>query len=132
MTFPAVLNELRLRDHSVEPPIETTQYPVFVQSVDADGNALGGIRHPLLDAPLATHVGWSLRATGYGEGDLFTIQGSMIPFAATEAERQRASDPRPSLGDALRIARSHGQRSWRRPSTACSPIGCCWPRTPIG
>src|SRR5467141_2295263 len=30
------------------------------------------IRHPLLAAPLATHVGWSLRASGYGEGELFT------------------------------------------------------------
>jgi hypothetical protein len=97
VNFPNVLNELRLRDHSVEPPIESTAYPVFVQSTDADGNALGGIRHPLLTAPIATHVGWSLRASGYGEGDLFTIQGSMIPFAATEAERQRAGDPRPSL-----------------------------------
>jgi hypothetical protein len=97
VNFPNVLNELRLRDHSVEPPIESTAYPVFVQSTDVDGNALGGIRHPLLAAPLATHAGWSLRATGYGEGDLFTIQGSMIPFAATEAERERAGDPRPSL-----------------------------------
>jgi hypothetical protein len=97
VNFPNVLNELRLRDHSVEPPIESTAYPVFVQSSDADGNALGGIRHPLLTAPLATHAGWSLRATGYGESDLFTIQGSMIPFAATEAERQCAGDPRPSL-----------------------------------
>jgi hypothetical protein len=70
---------------------------VFVQATDGDGNALGGIRHPMVDAPLATHTGWSLRASGYGEGDLFTIQGSMIPFAATEAERQRAGDPRPSL-----------------------------------
>ncbi len=97
VNFPNVLNELRLRDHAVEPPIESTAYPVFVQSTDADGNALGGIRHPLLTAPLATHAGWSLRASGYGEGDLFTIQGSMIPFAVTEAERQRAGDPRPSL-----------------------------------
>src|SRR5262249_47588522 len=48
-------------------------------------------------APLATHVGWSLRAGGYSEGDLFTIQGSMIPFAQTEAERERARDPRRSL-----------------------------------
>jgi hypothetical protein len=56
--FPNVLNELRLRDHSVEPPIESTAYPVFVQSTDADGNALGGIRHPLLTAPLATPAGW--------------------------------------------------------------------------
>jgi hypothetical protein len=97
VNFPGVMNELRLRDHSVEPPAESTSYPVFVQSVDADGNALGGIRHPLLDAPLATHVGWSLRAKGYGEGDLFTIQGSMMPFAATEVERQRTDDPRPSI-----------------------------------
>ena len=97
VNFPNVLNELRLRDHSVEPPSEGTAYPVFVQTTNADGNALGGIRHPLLTAPLATHAGWSLRASGYGEGDLFTIQGSMIPFAATEAERQRAGDPRPSL-----------------------------------
>src|SRR5256714_6091031 len=97
VNFPNVLNELRLRDHSVEPPIESTAYRVFVQSTDADGNALGGIRRPMLTAPLATLVGWSLRASGYGEGDLFTIQGSMIPFAATEAERQRAGDPRPAL-----------------------------------
>jgi hypothetical protein len=96
VNFPTVLNELRLRDHSVEPPHENTAYPVFVQPVDSDGNALGGIRHPLLEAPLATHVGWSLRAAGYGEGDLFTIQGSMIPFAATEAERRMSGDPRPS------------------------------------
>jgi hypothetical protein len=104
--FPNGLNELRLRDHSVEPPIESVSYPVFVQSTDADGNALGGIRHPLLDAPSATHVGWSLRASGYGEGELFTIQGSMIPFAATEAERQRAGDPR--LSREARYASRYG------------------------
>ncbi|MEJ0016529.1 MAG: alpha/beta hydrolase domain-containing protein [Acetobacteraceae bacterium] len=97
VAFPGVLNELRLRDHSTEPPVETTPYPVFVQSTDPDGNALGGIRHPLLDAPLGTYTGWSLRAAGYAEGELFTVQGSLIPFAATEAERASAGDPRESL-----------------------------------
>src|SRR5258708_12147673 len=77
VNFPNVLNELRLRDHSVEPPIESTAYPVFVQSTDADGNALGGIRHPLLTAPLSTHIGWSLPATGYGARDLLTLHGSI-------------------------------------------------------
>jgi hypothetical protein len=96
VNFPTVLNGLRLRDHSVEPPIESTPYPVFVQSTDADGNAIGGIRHPLITVPLATHLGWSLRASGYGEGELFTIQGSMVPFAETETERRRTGDPRPS------------------------------------
>jgi Alpha/beta hydrolase domain len=61
-----------------------------MQSTDADGNAFGGIRHPMVDAPPATNAGRSLRASGYGEDDLFTIQGAMIPFAATEAEKQHA------------------------------------------
>jgi hypothetical protein len=105
--FPTVLNELRLRDHTVEPPAEGAAYPVFVQSTDADGNALGGIRHPLLDAPVATHAGWSLRAAGFGEGDLFTVQGSMVPFAADETERRRNGDPRPSLA-----ARYGSREAW--------------------
>ncbi|MGA8197178.1 MAG: alpha/beta hydrolase domain-containing protein [Acetobacteraceae bacterium] len=107
VNFPTVLNELRLRDHSVEPPIESTAYPVFVPSVDADGNAACGVRHPLLDAPLATHTGWALRAPGFAEGDLFTVNGSMIPFAVTEAERQRAGDPRPSIA-----ARYASREAW--------------------
>lgn len=107
VNFPIVLNELRLRDHSVEPPIESTAYPVFAPSVDADGNAVGGIRHPLLDAPLATHTGWAVRGPGHAEGDLFTVNGSLIPFAATEAERQRTGDPRPSIA-----ARYASREAW--------------------
>jgi hypothetical protein len=38
-----------------------------------------------------------LRASGYGEVELFTVQGSMIPFAEIETERPRAGHPRPSL-----------------------------------
>jgi hypothetical protein len=96
MAFPDVLNELHLRDHSVEPPREGPKYPVYVCATDADGNSVGGIRHPLVSVPLATHTGWSLRAPGYAEGDLFSVQGSILPFAETEAERARADDPRPS------------------------------------
>jgi len=115
VSFPTVLNELRLRDHSVEPPVESTHYPVFLQPTDADGNALGGIRHPLLDAPLATHAGWSLRAAGFAEGELFTVQGSMIPFAATESERQRNADPRPSLE-----ARYPSREAWAKQLAAAT------------
>ena len=94
--FPGVLNELHLRDHSTEPPLEGPAYPVLVCAVDRDGNSLGGLRHPLVTAPLATYTGWAVRGPGYAPGDLFSVQGSMIPFAATEAERQ-AGDPRPSV-----------------------------------
>jgi Alpha/beta hydrolase domain len=107
VNFPTVLNELRLRDHSVEPPVESTVYPVFVPSFDADGNAVGGLRHPLLDAPLATHTGWALRGPGFAEGALFTVNGSMIPFATTEVERQRANDPRTSIA-----ARYASREAW--------------------
>jgi hypothetical protein len=97
VTFPDVLNELRLRDHSVEPPIEGAPYTVLVAAVDADGNSKGGLRHPLLTAPIATHTGWAVRIPGYAAGDLFTIQGSCVPFAETAAEREKTGDPRPSF-----------------------------------
>jgi len=97
LPYPAVYNELRLLDHSVLPPKEGPAYPVFIATTDADGNGEDGVRHPLLMAPVATHTGWNLRAAGYGEGELYSIVGSLIPFAATKAERQKNGDPRPSL-----------------------------------
>ncbi len=97
MDFPDVLNELRLRDHTVEPPIEGAPYTVLVSAVDADGNSKGGLRHPLLTAPVATHTGWAVRIPGYAAGDLFTIQGSCMPFAETAAERSETGDPRLSF-----------------------------------
>ena len=53
--------------------------------------------HPLLTASIATHTGWAIRIPGYAAGDLFTIQGSCMPFADTAAERQRSGDPRLSF-----------------------------------
>jgi hypothetical protein len=97
MAYPAVYNALRLLDHSAVPPHEGREYPVFIATTDADGNGDGGVRHPLLIAPVATHTGWNLRAKGYGEGELYSIVGSMRRFAATTAERQQTGDPRPSL-----------------------------------
>jgi hypothetical protein len=95
--FPDVLNALHLRDHSVEPPVDGPEYPVFVNALDGDGNSLGGLRHPVLAAPLGTHTGWAVRVPGYAEGDLFTVQGSYIPFPATEADRRSTGDPRRSI-----------------------------------
>jgi hypothetical protein len=65
---------------------------------DADGNDLGGIRLPELAAPLGTYTGWNLRAPEIGAPDkLARWSGSFVPFAPTEAARQAAGDPRPSL-----------------------------------
>ena len=93
VNFPAVLNELRLRDHSVEPPIESTPYPVFVQPVDARRQctwrrAASAARRPAGHAcrlVVASRGIWRRRSVHR--------QGSMIPFAATEAEQAARRRP---------------------------------------
>jgi hypothetical protein len=84
-------------DHSTIPPAEGPAYPVLVSTVDADGNATAGLRHPVLQVPRATLLGWNLRAKGYGEGDIYSSIGGKMPFAETRAERLTKGDPRPSI-----------------------------------
>jgi hypothetical protein len=73
-------------------------YVTRVPLPDADGNDLGGIRLPDLAVPLGTYTGWNLRGPEIGAPDkLARWSGSFIPFAPTEAARQAAGDPRPSL-----------------------------------
>lgn len=97
VTYNGLVNGLRLTDQSVQPPFEGAAYPVFVSKVDADGNGVAGVRHPLLEVPIATHTGWNLRAAGQAENALCSLTGSFIPFAVTETDRLLSGDPRPSL-----------------------------------
>jgi hypothetical protein len=96
---PKVFNELRLMDHNSIPPREGPHYPVFVPVVDDDGNAIGGILHPLIAAPLATFTGWNLRAPGYAAGELAGTLGSCFMLEKTRAARERSGDPRLSIED---------------------------------
>ena len=70
-------------------------YGTRVAAVDADGNETSGIRLPPIAVPLATYTGWNLYARLPSE--LCDRDGSYIPFAKTKAEREAASDPRPSI-----------------------------------
>lgn len=63
---------------------------------DGDGNDIAGVRLPDVSVPLATYTGWALRAGPQG-GDGCEGAGQYIPFARTEAERNAAGDPRPSV-----------------------------------
>lgn len=90
-------NRLTVNDFSTQPPTEGEAYGVLATKMDEDGNSLPGIRHPLLEAPVATHTGWNLRAPGQAEGELCSLTGSYIPFAATKEERVASGDPRLSL-----------------------------------
>ena len=65
--------------------------------VDRDGNETSGVRSVELQVPMATYAGWNLRAKGFIEDELCYLNGSYIPFAKTKEEREKSSDPRPSV-----------------------------------
>jgi len=85
---------------SIEPPKVGPAFPVFVPQVDADGNDLGGVRGPELQAPLATYTGWNLRSPEIGApAQRNSFVGSYLPFARTAAERRASADPRLSIAE---------------------------------
>jgi hypothetical protein len=86
-------------DPSVLPAKLLGAYPVFVPRADNDGMAIAGIRMLPLAVPRATYTGWNPRAQGFGAGALFPLQGAVVPFAATRAEREAAGDPRLSVAE---------------------------------
>jgi hypothetical protein len=95
--YGGLVHQPTLVDHEAMPPVKKTAYPLFVPKVDADGNAVAGVRLPTLVAPVATHLGWNVRKAGFGNGALCGNFGSMLPFAKTREERIKNNDPRLSL-----------------------------------
>jgi len=80
------------------PPKTGAPFGSFVPSIDEDGNDVPGIRAVELAAPLATFTGWNPRHPDQGApGDLMSMMGSTLPFAATKAAREASGDPRPSI-----------------------------------
>jgi hypothetical protein len=75
------------------------QYRPLVPRVDADGQDIAGIRLPAVAVPRATHTGWNLYAEPFPAGALCDREGSLLPFAATRADREASGDPRPSLAE---------------------------------
>jgi hypothetical protein len=84
---------------SIFPPeaVPGKEYPIQVPQVDADGNDLGGVRYPDMQAPIATYIGWALRKAGFAEGELMMTNGCIKAFARTQAERETIGDPRLSV-----------------------------------
>ena len=85
-------NTLRVMDHSVQPPARGAAYAEYVPPVDNDGIPLGGIRLPVIAAPLGTYMGWNLRAKDFAEGQLCSLAGSYQPFPA-KADANDSRDP---------------------------------------
>ena len=87
------------------------RYQTYVSQVDANLNEMGGIQLPDLTVPVASYTGWNPRApeTG-GDGQILSMQGSTLPFAATKAERERRGDPRPSIEERYRDREEYVRR----------------------
>jgi hypothetical protein len=80
-----------------------TALPLLVPAVDEDGNERAGIRLPEVAVPLATYTGWNFRKPAIGApGELVSLLGSSIAFAATRAARETAKDPRRSIEERYR------------------------------
>lgn len=80
-------------------PVSQGRYPVLAATMDKDGNALGGIRDPLLAVPEGTLSGTSVRKDGFGAPDPCPMTGEYIPFAQTAEARRASGDPRLSLAE---------------------------------
>ncbi|HEX8968690.1 MAG TPA: alpha/beta hydrolase domain-containing protein [Chloroflexota bacterium] len=69
-------------------------------AVDADGNEIGGVRHPDVSVPLATYSGSNPRHPSTGGAHLLVrATGATIPFARTAGERAARRDTRLSIAE---------------------------------
>src|SRR5262249_9102765 len=82
-----------------EPPtvMPGPRYAVLVPAVDRAGDAVAGVRAPMVEVPLATYTGWNLRARGFGHGAMHEFTGSTIPLPDSPEERAATADPRRSI-----------------------------------
>jgi len=78
-------------------PETLATHTILVPQVDAFGNDIAGVRHPFVEAPAATLLGWNTRTAEFGGPDLCDLLGSMIPLPRTRADALAKGDPRPSL-----------------------------------
>jgi hypothetical protein len=78
---------------------------ILVPQVDGLGNDIAGVRHPFVEAPIATLTGWNTRSPEFGGDDLCDLLGSTIPLPRMQKDAKAAGDPRPTLEE---LYRDHG------------------------
>jgi hypothetical protein len=106
--FSPMIDKLHPMDYSHQPPtFAGPEYPLFVALTNADGNPIGGVVPPEITVPTGTHSGRNIRAEGFADGDLCSLDGSFMPFAVTKKERMEKNDPRLSLEE-----RYHSQQEF--------------------
>jgi hypothetical protein len=83
-------------------PAILSTHKLLVPQVDRIGNDSAGVRHPLVEVPVATLTGWNTRRPEFGGDDLCDLLGSTIALKRTKEEAQAAGDPRPALSELYR------------------------------
>jgi hypothetical protein len=97
LPFSGVHNTLSLNDESVIPSVASSKfYTVLLPTSDSQGNDKAGVKMPDSAVPLATFKGYSIRRSGFVEGNQNGLSSSQLAFALTKASK-RASDPRLSI-----------------------------------
>jgi hypothetical protein len=82
------------------PPVMGAALPTMVPAFDDDGNGLGGIRLPEIEAPLGTYQGWNPRRAEIGAGAYLTrFDGSFWAFPVTRDDRKKSGDTRRSIAE---------------------------------
>jgi hypothetical protein len=75
-----------------EPPKVEGRFAVLLPQVDGDGIDLGGVRMPVVAAPLGTFTGWNLRAAATGAGRQMTPGlGAFFVFPQAEIVKRYGS-----------------------------------------
>lgn len=74
---------------TVEPPKVKGRFAVLVPQVDADGIDLGGVRLPVVAAPLGTFSGWNMRTAEVGAPrQMWPMVGSFFAFPKAEIAKR--------------------------------------------
>lgn len=101
-----VYNVLQVQDHGSVPPSAGAAYPVLVPQMDADGLGMGGVATPRIAAALGSYLGWNLRKPGQAPGNLCSLTGSFLAFAADAASAE--GDGRTPLAGRYADAEAYG------------------------
>ena len=78
-------------------PQVIARHKVLVPAVDEFGHDIAGIRHPNIEVPMGTYLGWNIRTTEFGGGDLCDEYGSFLPLSMSREDAIAINDSRPAL-----------------------------------
>jgi len=97
LAYNGVYNTLSVNDESVIPTVPTNSfYTVLLPTTDGQSNDKGGVKMPDIAVPLATFKGYSLRNSGYVQGDQYGLNASQLSFALNPTLKS-TQDPRKSV-----------------------------------